>query len=65
MSQSKEEVVLSRLQELSLGVTIFSDTVMRHQIRQQAGVYKEPLNAVGSPSDNPVIGGTAEETFAR
>ena len=58
ISQSKEEVVLSRLQELSLGINVFTDTLERHGAARTGGSLSS-----GSPRPKDEL--SPEETVAR
>ena len=63
INQSKEEMVLSRLQELQLGVALFSDTPHKHRSRKRAATLSEGQKEF--QEETPVSFTTPEETMAR
>ena len=63
MNQSKEEMVLSRLQELELGVALFSDTPHKHHSRKRAGNLSDNVKEV--QEEKSVCFPVPEETLAR
>ena len=59
MAQSKEEVVLGRLQELGLTVQVFNDALAHHNSD------KKSTDGINKSNSESAMTYTAEETFAR